>query len=219
MLCRKTEIIAKEGWGYIGFLTFLFILSLLFDFTFLSFLLFLSIIFISFVFRNPERIPYEVDEFSIYAPIDGKVSYIGKVKENKYFKKDMLLISIKSSLCDVSMLRNPFDFKITKSNIIHGLGIDVNDEKSKLLNERVEIVGKTFKGDILIVSILGKYSRKIYRFCENFKKVRKGDRYLFLNEGMIDLYLPVECRIKVVEGEKIKAVETVLGYFLDEKQH
>jgi phosphatidylserine decarboxylase len=217
MLCRKTEIIAKEGWGYIGLLIFLFILSLLFDLTFLSFLLFSAIIFVSFIFRNPERIPYEIDEFSIFSPIDGKIVYIGKVKEDKYFKKDMLLVSVKSSLCDVTLLRNPLDLDIKKVNTVHGLRLDVKNEKAKLLNERVEIIGTSFKGDILLTCIAGKYSKKIYRFCENFKKVRKGDRYLFLNEGLIDLYLPLECRIKVVEGEKVKAVETVLGYFLDEK--
>ena len=215
MLCRKTEIIAKEGWGYIGFLTFIFLVSLFLDIPLISFLLFLATIFVAAIFRNPERIPYENDEFSIYAPIDGKVAYIGKVKENRYFHKEMLLISIKSSLCDVSMLRNPLDLNIDKVSTIHGLNTDTKDEKAKLLNERVEIIANLSQGDILLKVILGRCGRKIYRFCENFKTVRKGDRYLFLSEGLIELYLPLECRIKVVEGEKVKAVESVLGYFLD----
>ncbi len=215
MFCRKTEFIIKEGWGYIGFLTLVFIASLFLDASFISFLLFLTIVFVAAVFRNPERIPYEDDEFSIFAPIDGKVTYIGKVKEEKYFHKDMLLICIKSSLCDVSMLRNPIDLDIKKVNLIHGLNIDTKDEKAKFLNERVEMIANSFMGNILIKAILGKCGRKIYRFCENFKKVRKGDRYLFLSEGMIELYLPLECRIKVVEGEKVKAIESVLGYFLN----
>ena len=217
MLCRKTEIVAKEGWGYIGFLTCVFIISLFFNTPFISLLLFIAIIFIAIIFRNPERIPYEDDEFSIFAPIDGKVIYIGKIAEKRYFHKDMLLIRIKSSLCDVSILRNPIDLDIKKINSIHGLNIDTNDEKAKFLNERVEIVANSFMGDILIKAILGKYGRRIYRFCENYKKVRKGDRYLFLSEGVIELYLPLNCRIKVVEGEKVKAVESVLGYFLEEK--
>ncbi len=216
MLCRKTEIIAKEGWGYIGFLTFIFLISLFLDIPFLSFLLFCATVFVTFIFRNPERIPYELDELSIFAPIDGKVTYIGKVNEKKYFKKEMLLISIKSSLCDVTMLRNPLDLDIDKVNVIHGLNIDVKNEKAKLLNERVEIVANSYKGNVLLRVILGKCGRKIYRFCENFKKLRKGDRYLFLNEGLIELYLPLECRIKVAEGEKVKALESVLGYFLSE---
>ena len=215
MLCRKTEIIAKEGWGYIGFLTFIFLISLFLDVPFFSFLLFCATVFTAAIFRNPERIPYELDELSIFAPIDGKVTYIGKVNEKKYFKKEMLLISIKSSLCDVTMLRNPLDLDIDKVNVIHGLNIDVKNEKAKLLNERVDIVANSPKGNVLLRVILGKCGRKIYRFCENFKKLRKGDRYLFLNEGLIELYLPLECRIKVAEGEKVKALESVLGYFLD----
>ncbi len=215
MLCRKTEIIAKEGWGYIAFLTVLFIISLFLDASFIAFILFVGIIFIAAVFRNPERIPYEMDELSIFAPIDGKVTFIGKVNEKKYFKKEMLLISIKSSLCDVTILRNPLDLEVDKVNIVHGLNIDVKNEKAKLLNERVEIVANSPKGNVLLRVILGKCGRKIYRFCENFKKLRKGDRYLFLNEGLVELYLPLECRIKVAEGEKVKALESVLGYFLD----
>jgi len=217
MICRKTEIIAKEGWGYIGFLTFLFLVSLFLDTPLLSFLLFFVTVFVTAIFRNPERIPYEMDELSIFSPIDGKVTYIGKVNEKKYFKKEMLLISIKSSLCDVSILRNPLDLDIDKVNVIHGLNVDVKNEKAKLLNERVEIVANSSKGNVLLKVILGKCGRKIYRFCENFKKLRKADRYLFLNEGLVELYLPLECRIKVVEGEKVKAVESVLGYFLNEK--
>jgi len=217
MLCRKTEIIVKEGWGYIGVLIFLLLISLVLDMPFVSFILFVATILVAVVFRNPERIPYEVDELSIFSPIDGKITYIGKVMEEKYFKKEMLLISIKSSLCDVSMLRNPLDLQIDKVNVIHGLNINVKDAKARYLNERVDIITNSLKGDILIRAIQGVCSRKIYRFCENFKKVRKGDRYLFLSEGAVELYLPLECRIKVVEGEKVKAVESVLGYFLDEK--
>lgn len=217
MICRKTEFIAKEGWGYIAFLTLIFVASLFLDTSFISFLLLLAIVFVSIVFRNPERIPYEDDKFSIFAPIDGKITYIGKVKEDRYFRKNMLLICIKSSLCDVGMFRNPIDLNIRKINPIHGLNIDTKDKKAKFLNERVEIIADSFKGDILIKVVLGKYGRKIYRFCENFKKVKKGDRYLFLSEGIIELYLPINCTAKVVEGEKVKALESVLGYFPEEK--
>lgn len=214
MLCRKSEIIAKEGWIYIAILFFLFLLSLCFDTFIISFFLFFATIFIAFVYRNPERIPYEDDEFSIFAPIDGKVTHIGKVNERKYFKKEMLLVTIKSSLCDVTILRNPFDMSVKRVNAICGFNIDKENEKAKLLNERVEIVANSKEGDILLRVLVGKCSKKIYRFCKNFTNLRKGDRYLFLNEGLIELYLPLECRIKVVEGERVKAVESVLGYFL-----
>ncbi len=218
MNCRKTEIIAKEGWKYLGFFAFLFFLSVFAELVFFSLIFFLAVLFIAFVFRNPERIPYELDELSFLSPIDGRIDYIGKVFEETYLKKEMFLISIKSSLFDVSIQRNPLDLDIKKIHHIHGLNIDVSSHKAKLLNERIDIVASSLKKDILITSIASRCARKIYTICDNFKKVKKGDRYLLLTDGKVELYLPLECRVRVVFGEKVKAGESVLGYFLNEKQ-
>ncbi len=217
MICRKTEIIAKEGWKYTAIFTVLFLFFALVGCTvFALFFAFLAIFF-GYIFRNPERIPDEFDEMSILAPIDGKVSYIGKTVEDKYLKKEMLKVSIDNSICDVSLQRNPFDMNIENVLYTHGLSIDIKSNKSKTLNERVEILSKHEEKDVLIVSYAGKCARKIHTICNNFKKVRKGDRYLILTSGKVELFLPLECRIKVVEGEKVKAGESILGYFLDDK--
>ncbi len=218
MVCRKTEIIAKEGWRYIAVFVVLFLFFTLSGCTlFALFFAFLAIFF-AYIFRNPERVPDEFDEMSILAPIDGKVSYIGKVFEKEHLKKEMLKVSIDSSICDVSLQRNPFDMSIKKVLYTHGLSLDVKSDKSKTLNERVEILSECEKGEVLIVSLVGKCSRKIHTICDNFKKVRKGDRYLLLTSGRVELFLPLECRIKVAEGEKVKAGESILGYFLNDEQ-
>lgn len=215
MICRKTEIIVKEGWKYLGFLSVLFVLSLFTDFVFLELILFFFMVVIIIVFRNPERIPQEIDKLSCLSPIDGRIDYIGKVFEDRYFEKDMLLVSIRSSICDVSIQRNPFDLDIKKVYYKHGLNIDIKSPKAKLLNEQIDIIASSFKGDILIRSIIGRCAKRIYTICDNLNSVKKGDRYLIMTEGKVELYLPLDCRIRVVFGEKVKAGESILGYFKD----
>ncbi len=217
MLCRKTEPILKEGWLYIAILCLIFLSSLFLSSFVLSFIIFIVMIATAYIFRNPERIPYEIDELSVYAPIDGKITHVGKVKEDRYYHKDMLLITIKSSLFDAGVFRNPLDIRVEKVDTIYGLGIDTDDEKSNLLNQRVNIIGESKNGAVLATCVSGQYSKKIYTLCGRFRELKKGDRYLFMSEGLVHLYLPLNCRIKVVKGEKVRAVETVLGYFLNDE--
>jgi len=214
MICRKTELIAKEGWGYILTFVLLALFSLAFDLELFSFLFFILAVLFAYIFRNPERVPYEFDEMSLLSPMDGKVTYIGKVYEGEIYKKDMLLISVKSSVLDLSIYRNPADLTIKKSIYTHGLFLDSSSFKAKYLNERVEIIAKKDDIDLFIRVIAGRYAKKIYTFCSDFKKVRLGDRSLLVTDATVDIYLPVEFRAKVALQERVRSGESVLGYFL-----
>jgi phosphatidylserine decarboxylase len=218
MICRKTEIILKEGWGYLGVIFFFTVVFLFLGCTFLAFISILLLAFTAFVFRNPERVPDELDEFSLLSPIDGEVVYIGKVYEDSHYNKEMLKIAIKNTILDTSLVRNPLDLQIKSVESIHGLNLPIDSQKAKFLNERLTIVASCEYGDVLIRVLAGSCTRKIYKICENYKKVRKGDRNLILVNGEVELFLPLECRVKVVEGERVKAGESVLGYFLNDKQ-
>jgi phosphatidylserine decarboxylase len=52
-------------------------------------------------FRNPERMPPNIDENILIAPADGKVVVIEKVIESEIFKDERMLVSISS--CRLSM--------------------------------------------------------------------------------------------------------------------
>ncbi|NPA73815.1 MAG: hypothetical protein GXO12_03815 [Epsilonproteobacteria bacterium] len=217
MVCRKTEIIAREGWAYIAVFALLFCLTLFLGFSFLSVVFAILTLLFAYMFRNPERVPDEYDDMSILSPIDGRVKFIGKVFEDKYYNKEMLKISIVNSLMDLSIQRNPFDMSIEKSLYIHGLNIDVDSKKADLLNERVEVRATFENRDILIKTVLGKCARNIYKVCPNFKKVRQGDRYLIVLNGKVELFLPLECRLNISENEKVKGGESIIGYFMHDK--
>ncbi len=214
MICRKTELIAKEGWGYILAFVLLALFGLVFDLELLAFFSFVTASFFAYIFRNPERVPYELDEMSLLSPMDGRVVYIGKVYEGNFFERDMLLVSIKSSVLDLGIFRNPADLTIEKRIYTHGLFLDSGSKKAKYLNERVDIVAKKDDTDLLIRVVAGRYAKKIYIFCSDFKKVRLGDRSLLVTDAVVDIYLPVEFRVKVALQERVRSGESVLGYFL-----
>ncbi len=218
MPCKKTEIIAKESWSYLAIVAVLFIFFSFTDCNFISFVFVIIFLFIAYIFRNPERIPNEFDNLSILAPMDGKILHIGKVFENRYLKKEMLKISIENKIYNVSFQRNPLDLEIQKVIHTKGLNINIKSQKAKLLNEKIDTIALHNNQKILITTFVSSCARNIKIICNNFKKVRKGGRYLIVTNGKIELYLPLNCRIKVTEGYQVKAGESILGYFVNDQQ-
>lgn len=202
-----TQIIAKEGWKYLTFLFVLFVLALIFDFV--AFIFFIIFIFTLFLFRNPERLPAEDDEFAILAPCDGRIESIAKVN---YKSVDMIKITIKKSLFDVSLLRAPTLVNINTTKRRFGLFLPTSSKLSKALGERVKLECKSVFSDVIMVINAGLFSRKIELF-KTVGPLKSSQRFGILVEGSIDLYLSINSRIKVAVGDSINSGESVLGYF------
>lgn len=203
-----TQLIAKEGWLYVGFFFILFVIAYSFDF--LSWVFFLLLILSAFIFRNFERIPAEDDKMSVLAPVDGTITNISKVVVKD--KTEFLKVEIRKSILDASILRSPASVSFIKTKMIHGLFLDSDNELSKKLNERAVLSFKSYFGVIVMIVNSGFLSRKI----ELFKKIGKlkfAERLGILIDGKIELLLPLSVRIKVNLGDKVKAGESVLGYF------
>lgn len=203
-----TQLIAKEGWSYVGFFFVLFLLSYAFEcgsWIFL-FLFLLS----AFVFRNFERIPAEDDKMSVLAPIDGKITNISKVVLKD--KTEFLKVEIRKSIFDASILRSPASVSFTKTRMIHGLFVDVENTISKKLNERAVLSFSSSFGMIIMIINCGFFARKIELF-KTIGHLKFAERLGVLVDGKVELLLPLSVRIKVNLGDKVKAGESVLGYF------
>lgn len=211
-----TQIIAKEGWKYLITFGVLFLLAKLFDIDFLEFLFFILFLFSAYVYRNPERIAEEDDEFAIVAPADGKIKKIEKIHEDKYINKQMLLVSIESSVLDASITRMPTSGKIKKTAKKHGLFLPLSSLKAPLLNERASMVCETPMGEILITQIAGIFSPSIDIF-KTIGSFKSASRWGVMIDGETRLLLPLESRIKVSIGDSVKSGESILGYFNESK--
>ena len=203
-----TQLIAKEGWKYLFFTLVLFVLALWFDF--FPWVFFVVSIFTAYLFRNPERLPAEDDDMAILTPCDGVISTISKSKQSD--GKEYVKVEIQKSLLEASILRAPTKMSIKSTLRRHGLFLPSSMDLSKKLSERVTLTCKSAYDDLFICINAGMYARKIELF-KTVGPLKSAQRFGLLVEGNLELYLPLDSRIKVAVGDEVKAGESVLGYF------
>ncbi len=203
-----TEPIVKEGWKYLFVSLLLFMVSLYLDF--LPWVGLFLVLITLYIFRNPERIPAEDDKLALLSPIDGKITNISKVTfENG---EEFLRVEIQKKALDTVLLRAPTALNIKESRRIHGLFIENTSYLQKKLGERVILRSKSEFADIVMIIYAGMLNTKLELF-KNIGPLRLASRFGFLLDGSIELLLPVDTRIKVSVHSKVKAGESVLGYF------
>ncbi|MDR1285555.1 MAG: phosphatidylserine decarboxylase [Campylobacteraceae bacterium] len=205
-----TQIIAKEGWRNIAIVFVIFLLSCWVDFG--SHVMFIILLIFITVYRNPERIAEEDDPLAILAPIDGKIIAIERVESNLLDDTKCLYIKIRSLPFDVSMIRSPASANIVSVKAIHGLFLPPHKKEAEKLNERLEINCSFQKSSFIIRIVAGVFARKIY-FAKNRGNIKAGERIAFITDGIVELFLPFDSRLKLSIGDYVKGAKSVIGYF------
>jgi phosphatidylserine decarboxylase len=209
---KKTEIILKDGYPFIIISGILFLISLLFRFSLLWQILFFVIFaFFVYFFRNPERIPEEEGENVIISPADGEIIEIVETKA-PILNEEMIKISIRLSIFDVHVQRSPIDGVMNAREYIHGMFLNISSEKASKLNEQNRVLFEG-KNNVVVNQIAGFLTRRIVMF-RDLGKIKLAERYGMIMFGsQVDLYLPKNTTIKVTEFQKVKAGESLIGYF------
>ncbi len=203
-----TQLIAKEGWKYLAVAMILFVLSVCFDV--LPWVFFVLLIFTAYLFRNPERLPAEDDDMAILTPADGTISTIEKAVFGE--NKEYIRVVIQKSLLDTCILRAPTKMSIKSTTRRHGLFLPSGSKLSKKIGERASLSCSSSYSELFIVINAGAFARKIELF-KTVGPLKSAQRFGLLVEGNIELYLPLDSRVKVSIGDEVKAGESVLGYF------
>ncbi len=94
----------------------------------------------------------------------------------------------------------------------HGLFLPINTMLNKKLGEKVSLTCKSKYSEILLSVNAGAFARKIELF-KTIGPLKSAQRFGLLVEGDIELYLPLDSRVKVAVGDEVKSGESVLGYF------
>lgn len=204
----STQLIAKEGWKYLGFTFALFVLALIFDF--FSWVFLVVFLFTAYIFRNPERLPAEDDELAVLAPIDGTISSISKVSWHD--KKEYIRVEIQKSLMGVSLIRSPSAMNLKSCKRRHGLSLPINSPLRPRLGEMASIECQTKYSGLYLHVNSGLFNRNIELF-KTVGPLKTAQRFGVLVEGSIELFLALDTRIKVALGDDVRAGESVLGYF------
>lgn len=165
----------------------------------------------AFFFRDPKRtIPK--DKGCILSPADGKVVFQGEAYE-PISKRKMQKISIFMSLWDVHVNRAPIAGRVREIRYKKGRFLPAFKEKASSENEANFILLETERFSYVLVQIAGILARRIICHLKLSDEVSLGQRIGLICFGSrVDLYLPVDIKLKPLLGKKVKAGETIFGY-------
>ncbi len=175
------------------------------------FLLFILIMILQF-FRNPRRVT-QINDHQIIAPVDGKVVVIEEVEETEYFKGKRLQVSIFMSPINVHVTRYALSGIVKYSKYHPGKYLVAWHPKSSTENERTTIVveNKSF-GEVLYRQIAGALAKRIVNYAVEGEKVVQGTDAGFIKFGSrVDVFLPLDAKVKVKLGYKVKGGEQVIA--------
>ena len=174
-----------------------------------------TVIFLIFpqFFRSPKR-KLVISSRSIVCPADGKVVAIEEVEEPEYFNGEKRIqVSVFMSPLNVHLNRYPISGRVAYSKYHPGLFLVAWHPKSSTENERNTVVIETeFGVSVLIRQIAGFVARRIVWYCHEDDEVKQGDELGFIKFGSrVDLFLPLNAKIKVELDEKVQGGISVLA--------
>ena len=163
-------------------------------------------------FRNPRRYTKLNDE-QVISPVDGKVVVIEEVEESEYFKDKRLQVSVFMSPINVHVTRYPIGGKVLFSKYHPGKYLVAWHPKSSEKNERTTVVveNATF-GKVLYRQIAGALARRIVNYAKKDQNVVQGTDAGFIKFGSrVDLFLPLNTKLKVQLNQKVKGGESIIA--------
>ena len=204
-------IIAREGWPFIGItLGFALMVNGVAGWMWAS-PLWLACLFCVQFFRDPAR-PIPGDAKSILSPADGRIVAIEPVRD-PWLNRDALKLSVFMNVFNVHSNRSPVDGEVKQRWYNPGKFVNADLDKASTENERNALWLRTTTGqDVTCVQVAGLIARRILCYVDAGTPLLRGQRYGFIRFGSrVDLYLPLDTRIKVAIGDKVSASATILA--------
>jgi len=174
---------------------------------FLAFTTFFSLYF----FRDPQRIPPNIDGF--ISPADGKIVQIKNIEDEELGKARQ--ISIFLSVWNVHSQRVPLSGKVLSREYNPGKFFAAFKHKASQDNEQTSVLFEGAKGNkFKIKQIAGWIARRIINYMEPEKNVERGERLGFICFGSrVDIIVPEKFQLDVSLGDIVRGNQTIIGRF------
>jgi phosphatidylserine decarboxylase len=176
-------------------------------------LLFVTLAIAAF-FRDPDRVIPD-ERGLIVAPADGKVVSITALRHNALMEDAGTRISIFLSPLDVHINRMPVTGTVEEIRYQRGKFMAAYKDEASAQNEQNALKIFAREGQRLgVVQVAGVLARRIVCHAKPGDTLKRGDRFGMIMFGSrTDAYLPAGCSVEVVEGQKVRGGETILGRF------
>lgn len=177
----------------------------------IAFVLTILALWVAYFFRDPER-SGERGESIVVSPADGKIVMIAEVQEPAFIGGAAMRISVFMNVFNVHVNRYPLDGTVRYVHYNPGRFLNAATEKSSLENEQMSVGLETGSGKILVRQIAGLIARRIVTYSKEGQAVKQGERMGIIRFGSrVDVFIPMDSRIRVKVGETSNAGVTVLA--------
>lgn len=164
-------------------------------------------------FRSPNRQPF-INDKAIVAPADGKIVVIEEVEEPEFLKGKALQVSVFMNVFNVHINWYPLAGVVRYFRHHSGRFMGAYLPKASTENERTTVALEHSSGKTVVVrQIAGAVARRIVCYAEEETKAEQGAQMGFIKFGSrVDIYLPLDARIDVALGQKVKGRQTIIGW-------
>ncbi len=202
---------APEGYPFIIVFIFITLAVAFVRLPWLTALFLVLTLFMFYFFRDPERtVPQGRGLF--ISPADGRVILIKEIREEEHLKTQVIKISIFMSPFNVHVNRAPCDGVVRTVKHTPGRFFAADKDEASLLNENIAMVLECNDGTILVRQVAGFIARRAVCRVKAGDKLKRGERFGMIKfSSRLDVYLPLNAKIKVKLGDRVKAGESVLG--------
>lgn len=163
-------------------------------------------------FRNPKRLT-ALNNNHVVSPVDGKVVVIEEVFEKEFFNEKRLQVSVFMSPINVHVTRYPISGNVIFSKYHPGKFLVAWHPKASEENERTTVVveNNTY-GRVLHRQIAGALAKRIVNYAKVNDQVVQGGESGFIKFGSrVDLFLPLNTKIKVQLNQKVRGGESIIA--------
>lgn len=165
-----------------------------------------------YFFRDPDRVTPD-DDSLIISPADGRVVLIRDIEEDEYVGRDATQVSIFLSPLDVHVNRTPVSGNLEYVRYYPGQYLMAWEDHASELNERAHFGVLHPSGlKIMFKQITGFMARRIVYHIKEGDLLKAGERFGIMKFGSrMDVILPKSVTIKVKEGDRTVAGESIIG--------
>ena len=168
--------------------------------------------FLAYFFRNPSREVLLTNDSVVLAPADGRVVVIEEAPEREYFNDQRVQVSIFMSPTNVHVNRAPLGGIVNYFRYHPGKYLVAWHPKSSEQNERTTVVIGNGQREVLLRQIAGAMAKRIVSYFDEGDAVEQGADIGFIKFGSrVDLFLPLDARLEVEVGDKVKGNVTVVA--------
>ncbi|MDD3482666.1 phosphatidylserine decarboxylase [Azovibrio restrictus] len=205
-------IIAKEGWPFLILLLVGAVGVQVLLGAWVALPWWLGLLFVIQFFRDPARQIAGTGPKSVVSPADGRIVAVEET-EDAYLKRRAIKVSVFMNVFNVHSNRSPVDGVVQEVWYSPGKFVNADLAKASTENERCAMHLKTPDGqDVTSVQVAGLIARRILNYMDGGMQLARGQRYGFIRFGSrVDVYLPLDAKVKVVIGEKVYASSTLLA--------